>query len=632
MIPKMIEAVVNKFMEKKTTISPRYRDMGEEEVRERGEKYIGTAIHGFIDGDMSKFNTYLKGVVTKSKAEGVNLQELIKVTRTWRHVVIETVSEYITDQDQLGIFIEKIHDFFDEAVMIVAAEFYQTVMEMVRDRSKDVEDMLVMFEQLLESSTDPVYSIDTEGRFMFINKAMEKILDYTKDELIGEDFRKILTRESIKTALDKFLRRMAGENVPPYEVDFKTKSGEKIPVEIVASPIVREGRIVGAWGVVRDMTQHKRLQAELKAYSEKLKGEIDKKTYEAKQFEDHVAVIVRLSNDAIISFDPDGKIIAWNKGAENIFGYSEDEAMNSQIEKIVPPEGLEEFKEILREVNARGFIKNHESKGVTKSGQNIEISSTVNLVKDKHGEIAAFFLVTRDITEQKMMERDLVRSKLELEQAVEELKRHNIELEKDYQTLRKAMEIKPALEAQSETEELYTLPPGVTYLIFESKADLVFEVFADLVTHGVGGLCISRSFPDKIRDEYGLKKTPIVWLTTNRLEQFHCISPSGIAELSSVIVAFLERTKNGVIMLEGLEYLISQNSYKTILNLFQLLNDKIMMSDSRLLISMDPLTLDEKETHLLQKETNIFLPEKDEEIRKRYKHLLERRRYETGRE
>ena len=145
------------------------------------------------------------------------------------------------------------------------------------------------------------------------------------------------------------------------------------------------------------------------------------------------------------------------------------------------------------------------------------------------------------------------------------------------------------------------------------------------------GLCVTRTLPARIRKKYNLQKTPIVWLTTNRIPEETCVTPSGIAELSSVIVSFVDQTKNGIVLIEGMEYLVSQNNFRSILNLVQLINDKIMISDSRMLITLDPKTLDEKEVHLIMKEASEFVEREDVDYSKRYEHLTDRFKWEPER-
>jgi two-component system cell cycle response regulator len=197
------------------------------------------------------------------------------------------------------------------------------------------------------------------------------------------------------------------------------------------------------------------------------------------------------------------------------------------------------------------------------------------------------------------------------------------------------LKIKPVRElgALEGGDSGYRLEPRRCYLIKEGDPHMALTIFSKLVLNqGMMGLCVTRILPKRIREKYNLPKTPIVWLTTNRIGEETCVTPSGIAELSSVIVSFVDQTKNGIIMLEGLEYLVSQNNFRSILNLIQLINDKIMISDSRMLLTFDPKTLEEKEVHLIQKEASEFIESSDEtDYSKRYRHLVDRFKYEPER-
>ena len=75
---------------------------------------------------------------------------------------------------------------------------------------------------------------------------------------------------------------------------------------------------------------------------------------------------------------------------------------------------------------------------------------------------------------------------------------------------------------------------------------------------------------------------------------------------SSTIMSFIVKAEDGVVLLDGIEYLISQNNFKSILNLIQLLNDKIMLSSSRIIISLDPMTLSDQELHYIESEALVF--------------------------
>ena len=106
----------------------------------------------------------------------------------------------------------------------------------------------------------------------------------------------------------------------------------------------------------------------------------------------------------------------------------------------------------------------------------------------------------------------------------------------------------------------------------------------------------------ELHAKYDLKDTPLIWLTRNRVEAVKCIEPTNITRLSMEIVDFIQDTGKGMILFEGIEYLISQNSYPIILRFIQLLNDKIMLGNSGMLIPLNPLILQESELYMLERD------------------------------
>lgn len=170
----------------------------------------------------------------------------------------------------------------------------------------------------------------------------------------------------------------------------------------------------------------------------------------------------------------------------------------------------------------------------------------------------------------------------------------------------KFVPITPVTEKKSEESAKYMLEKGHTYLLYEEKPFKSTEIFIDLVTHGFQGLYITRKNPQEVRQKYNLKKTPIIWLTDakdyeKRIEPFH------IMELGYTVGEFTKKTRNGVILLDGLEYLIVQNDYKSVLKLIHLLEDFVSLGGSILIIPVDPATLNDQELHLLKREMTILL-------------------------
>jgi archaellum biogenesis ATPase FlaH len=75
-----------------------------------------------------------------------------------------------------------------------------------------------------------------------------------------------------------------------------------------------------------------------------------------------------------------------------------------------------------------------------------------------------------------------------------------------------------------------------------------------------------------------------------------------------MVKAFIQTSVDTVVLLDGIEYLIMQNSFEHALELIQGLNDVVVQSNSRLIITLDPLTISERQWHLLRTELMEFSP------------------------
>lgn len=162
----------------------------------------------------------------------------------------------------------------------------------------------------------------------------------------------------------------------------------------------------------------------------------------------------------------------------------------------------------------------------------------------------------------------------------------------------------PEAECVEETEKAYDLETATSYLLKEEIPDVSYAMFKDHVTHGHQGLCITRDFPAKVRKRYDLQKTPIIWLSTSDTE--NTVPPQNLSALFYQIENFLKKSESGIVMLSGLEYLISHNTYPSVLKFIQLLNEQIAIRDSILIIPLSPLTLEEKDLKMIERELTEF--------------------------
>lgn len=132
-----------------------------------------------------------------------------------------------------------------------------------------------------------------------------------------------------------------------------------------------------------------------------------------------LAAVLRSTRDALTIHDFDGKILAWNRGAEQMYGYSEAEALQMNILETVPQVKRVEALAYVGAVTRNESIKDFETQRVTKEGRTLDIDLTVTAYRDEKGQAIGVATIERDITERKRLTTALRELTATLEQRVE---------------------------------------------------------------------------------------------------------------------------------------------------------------------------------------------------------------------
>ncbi|MFQ5909704.1 MAG: DUF835 domain-containing protein [Thermoplasmata archaeon] len=171
----------------------------------------------------------------------------------------------------------------------------------------------------------------------------------------------------------------------------------------------------------------------------------------------------------------------------------------------------------------------------------------------------------------------------------------------------------PVTEANLGTERRFELSDGLSYLVVESNSKLSFEVFRDLVTHGYQGLCITRLPPKRVRQELGLEKTPVLWLSRVSGDK-DTIRPWPLEGISIAVEHFVSTGEKTVVLLDGLEYIIAHNDFQSTLTLLHDLNERMAMKDSILILPLDPDALEGKEFALIKRDVVELGPSAEHDV------------------
>jgi PAS domain S-box-containing protein len=154
--------------------------------------------------------------------------------------------------------------------------------------------------------------------------------------------------------------------------------------------------------VNREISVNTRARAHVNALNTDLERRVEQS--------ERLSAVIDSSEDAVIAKDLNGKIGAWNRGAEKVFGYSASEAMGKSMLMLLPPERVNEESDILERIRRGESVEHFETTRVRKDGTIISISATISPIKDSGGTIVGASKIARDITEQKSAEEALRQS------------------------------------------------------------------------------------------------------------------------------------------------------------------------------------------------------------------------------
>lgn len=246
---------------------------------------------------------------------------------------------------------------------------------------------------IVNSADDAIISKNLDGMITSWNKSAEEMFGYTPEEAIGQHITLIIPPDRRNEEMKIIEQLKRGERVDHFETVRMRKDGSRFEVSLTISPVRdADGTIIGASKIARDISERK--QAQRGSWL--------------------LAAVVDSSDDAIISKALDGVITSWNKGAERIFGYTEDEAVGKPIALIVPPDRQEEEVRIMDRLREGKRVEHFETVRRRKDGSMVDVSVVVSPVRDGVGRLIGASKVARDITERKRIDRALRESEEKL--------------------------------------------------------------------------------------------------------------------------------------------------------------------------------------------------------------------------
>jgi len=239
--------------------------------------------------------------------------------------------------------------------------------------------------------------IDKNGHHLSANALYCDWFGLNPKKIAGIQLKDVLG-DAIFNKTQKHLDTCLEGNEASFEMEMpcKQKGLRKVWVEYTPQ-FDAEGNVSGLFTLLRDITERK--------FSPKNAW---------------LAAIVDSSLDAIISKDFNGIVISWNSGAEKMFGYAAHEMIGKPINIVYPDGEMETMQKIAADIKAGKVVPPLESRRIRKDGVIIDIMLTMSAIRNEEGEPIAVSAISRDISDRKKLENELMRLNETLEHRVQE--------------------------------------------------------------------------------------------------------------------------------------------------------------------------------------------------------------------
>ncbi len=149
------------------------------------------------------------------------------------------------------------------------------------------------------------------------------------------------------------------------------------------------------------------------------------------------------------------------------------------------------------------------------------------------------------------------------------------------------------------------LKPGRSYLVEEDRPEEAYRLLSKALSGKKGGLLITRTNPKRVRERFALQADRTLWLTDRDSASEETIAPA-LERIVYEIERFLAEHPRGAVLLDGIEYLVSNNSFDAVLRFIRRLVDTVSEGHYILLISLGPATLKDQELKMLEREMDVI--------------------------
>ncbi|MEA5620023.1 PAS domain S-box protein [Cronbergia sp. UHCC 0137] len=254
-------------------------------------------------------------------------------------------------------------------------------------------------QSILDNSPAVIYLMDTENKYLLINRQYEKLFNTTQKEITGKSLYDVWSYNVADVFATNNSEVLVKGTPIKFEEAIPQADGLHIYLSVKFPLKDAHGITYAVCGISTDITERKRVEENLR-YSEEL----------------FRLLVEGIQDYALYMIDPGGRVISWNSGAEAITGYQAAEIIGRDFSCFFRPEDLVKNlpAQQLEITNANGRCE-CETMFVRKNGSYFWANCILTALRDQNGTLRGFAKITRDITERKLAEKSLLRLRKAIE-------------------------------------------------------------------------------------------------------------------------------------------------------------------------------------------------------------------------
>src|SRR6266702_1045001 len=243
----------------------------------------------------------------------------------------------------------------------------------------------------LDISPDALVIVNPAGTIVMVNRQTETVFGYARTELLGQQLELLLPERFHEVHTAHRNQYFSAPRTRPMGVGLqlvgRRKDGTEFPVEISLNPLLLDD-VLHVIGAIRDMTVQRVAERERLQQLEQLLLQAD---------------LINLAHDAILVRDPVSRVISWNKGAEELYGWTVQEAQGRVTHSLLKTRFPSSRADVDAHLEHEGQWEG-ELTHTRRDGSSVIVESRQMLVHDEEGHPIAILEINRDITERRHLE------------------------------------------------------------------------------------------------------------------------------------------------------------------------------------------------------------------------------------